>query len=132
MLHLPTLEAIFNGIAIVFMCSAIMAIKNGRRDLHKKLMLCAVASSVCFLVCYLIYHFTHAPVKYIGTHVTFYRVILVTHIALAFVLPYFITITLLRAFREKFVMHKQIARFAFPIWLYVSVTGIVIYFMVHA
>ncbi len=128
---LPLLEAIFNGISVVFMVSAIIAIKNKKKKIHRALMLGAVASSACFLICYLIYHYTHESVPYVGEWVIAYRIILISHIILAFTVPYLVTITLLRAWREKFELHKKIAKITFPIWLYVSVTGIIIYFMVH-
>ena len=130
--NLPLLEAVFNSIAVVLMTFAIVAIKNKRKALHQKLMIAAVTSSACFLVCYLIYHFTNDPVPYAGEWKTFYRVILISHIALAFTVPYFVTITLLRAWRQKFALHKKIARITFPIWMYVNITGVIIYFMVHA
>ena len=127
----PFWEAVCNGCALILMCTAMFAIKTGRRELHIRLMKGAVGFSAAFLGLYLIYHFTHTSVPYEGNFRTLYYVILITHIILAALVPFLVGYVLYQAWRQNFVKHKRIARITFPIWAYVSATGIIIYLMVH-
>jgi uncharacterized membrane protein YozB (DUF420 family) len=96
-------------------------------------MLGAFGVSIVFLVCYLVYHFNVGSVPYQGQGVmrTVYFTILITHVVLAAVVPVLAIITLWRAFQERFDKHRRIAKITFPIWLYVSITGVIVYLMLY-
>jgi uncharacterized membrane protein YozB (DUF420 family) len=131
--QLPTLNALLNTIAGCFLLSGYWAIKNGRRELHKKLMIAAFITSAIFLTSYLIYHF-HVPSKKfpdLGWIKTVYFLILFPHILLAIVMVPMILKTFWHAFREEWDQHKKIARITFPIWIYVSFTGVLVYLMLY-
>jgi protein SCO1/2/putative membrane protein len=108
-------------------------IRSGRRDAHKKTMLAAFSVSVVFLICYLIYHAQVGSVKYQGTGTirTVYLTILLTHTILAASVPVLAIITLRRALKGNFPHHRKIARWTLPIWMYVNVTGVVVYLMLY-
>src|ERR1043166_9139938 len=130
---LPALNASLNATAAVFLVTGYMLIKRGRRDLHKKCMLAALAASTAFLTSYVIYHANvgSRPFPGRGTIRVVYFAILITHVALAAtVLPLALT-TAARGLRADYPRHVKIARWTFPIWLYVSVTGVVIYVMLY-
>ena len=130
---LPAINATLNGIATVLLGSGYVAIKQGRKDLHKALMISALIVSAAFLACYLVYHY-HAgskPFPELGWIKTVYLVILVPHIILAAVMVPMILKTFWHAFRGEWESHKKIARWTFPIWMYVSLTGVVIYLMLY-
>jgi uncharacterized membrane protein YozB (DUF420 family) len=130
---LPPINAALNGIATVLLGSGYVAIKRGRKDLHKALMVSALVVSAAFLACYLIYHY-HAgskPFPDLGWIKTVYLLILVPHIILAAVMVPMILKTFWHAFRGEWERHKKIARWTFPIWMYVSLTGVVIYLMLY-
>lgn len=130
---LPAINATLNGIATVLLGSGFVAIKLGRKDLHKALMISALIVSAAFLVCYLVYHY-HAgskPFPALGWIKTVYLLILVPHIILAAVMVPMILKTFWHAFRGEWESHKKIARWTFPIWMYVSLTGVVIYLMLY-
>ena len=130
---LPALNASLNATAAVFLVAGYILIKRGRRDLHKKCMLAALAASSAFLTSYVIYH-AHVgsrPFPGQGTIRVVYFAILITHVVLAAtVLPLALT-TAARGLRAQYPRHVKIARWTFPIWLYVSVTGVVIYVMLY-
>jgi uncharacterized membrane protein YozB (DUF420 family) len=113
------------------MFSGLWAIKSGKRELHKKLMLSAVSSSAIFLGLYLVYHFNVDSKQYEGSFGFIYFPVLISHIILAITVPFLVGKILWHAFRNEMAIHKKWARVTFPIWAYVSVTGIVVYFMVH-
>lgn len=130
---LPTLNASLNSISFVLLLSGFIAIKNGKKELHIKLMTSALAVSAAFLISYLIYHY-HVPSKKfpdLGWIKTVYFLILFPHIILAAVMVPMIIKTFWHAWREEWDKHKKIARITFPIWLYVSVTGVVVYLMLY-
>lgn len=130
---LPALNATLNATAAVFLVAGYILIKNGRRALHKKCMLAAVTASTAFLTSYVIYHAQTGsrPFQGQGTIRVIYFAILITHIVLAAtVLPLALT-TAARGLRAQYPRHVKIARWTFPIWLYVSVTGVVIYVMLY-
>lgn len=112
------------------MFCGLVAVKKGRKELHKYLMLAAVGSSAIFLGLYLIYHFNVPSKTYTGEWGSIYYPILITHILLAIFVPFMVGFILLKAFKGEFQKHKKFARITFPIWAYVSITGIVVYLMV--
>jgi len=130
---LPALNATLNGTAAVLLTIAYVFIRQGRRDAHKRVMIAAFVVSVCFLISYLIYHAQVGSVRYPHTGLlrNVYLTILVTHTSLAATVPVLAIVTLRRGLRGAFVRHKAIARWTLPIWLYVSVTGVVVYLMLY-
>ncbi|MBM3735730.1 MAG: DUF420 domain-containing protein [Acidobacteria bacterium] len=129
----PALNACLNATSFLLLMLGVYFIKNGRREAHKKAMLGACAVSVLFLSCYLIYHFQVGSVRFErqGWIRTVYLSILLTHTVLAATVPVLVVVTLRRAFRGEFALHRRIARWTFPIWAYVSVTGVVVYLMLY-
>jgi uncharacterized membrane protein YozB (DUF420 family) len=130
---LPTLNASLNSVSFVLLLCGFFAIKKGKRELHIKLMTGALVVSAAFLTSYLIYHF-HVPSKKfpdLGWIKTVYLLILFPHIILATVMVPMILKTFWHAWRGEWGKHKKIARITFPIWLYVSVTGVVVYLMLY-
>ncbi|MFH6970441.1 DUF420 domain-containing protein [Flavobacterium petrolei] len=143
---LPPIYATTNGITAILLIAAVIAIKNGKRKLHERLMTGAIALSVAFLVMYVAYHMTSVSAVFgdanhnliledseklnIGSMRIFYLVILVTHIILSIAIIPMVLITYVRALAQNFDKHKKIAKITFPIWLYVAVTGVVVYLMI--
>jgi putative membrane protein len=130
---LPTLNASLNAVAATLLLVGYIAIKQKREELHKKLMVAALIVSAAFLTSYLIYHY-HVPSKNfpdLGWIKTIYLLILIPHIILAAVMVPMIIKTFWHGFRGEWEKHKKIARITFPIWMYVSVTGVVVYFMLY-
>jgi uncharacterized membrane protein YozB (DUF420 family) len=130
---LPTVNATLNGIAGVFLLAGFASIRAGRIPLHRAFMLAAVVTSALFLVSYLTYHF-QAPVTPFqgrGAERAVYFTILVTHIVLAAAVVPLALLTLYRALRGRFEAHRRLARWTLPIWLYVSVTGVLVYLMLY-
>lgn len=135
--RLRTTNAMLNGLATALLLAGLAAIKVGNTPLHKRLMLFAFAVSVAFLACYLTYHgglkhYTgvgHKPYSGAASLAGLYRVILVSHVLLAAIVPVLAIITIRRGLRQQWQAHRRIAKVTFPIWLYVSVTGVVIYWM---
>ena len=130
---LPTLNAILNGSGFVLLLSGFYFIKQGNITAHKMCMLSAFFLSVLFIISYLIYHFNVGSVHFAKTGLIrqIYLVILVSHTILAVVNVPLILITIYRAWKENFTRHVKIARWTLPIWLYVSVTGVIIYLMLY-
>ena len=131
--NLADLNAILNGVAFVLICAGLAAIKRGNEDLHKKLMLAAVGVSAAFLVSYLVYHAKVGSVKYTGEGAIryVYFAILITHVILAAVQVPLIIMTVVRGLKGQLDKHRRLARITAPIWLYVSLTGVVIYVMLY-
>lgn len=131
--NLPALNATLNGISALLLITGFILIKQGRRQTHKKVMLTAFGVSVLFLLSYLIYHAYAGSTPFTGQGWVrpIYFFILISHIILAAVIVPLALITLLRALREQFDTHRKIARWTLPLWLYVSVTGVVIYVMLY-
>ncbi|HZD31290.1 MAG TPA: DUF420 domain-containing protein, partial [Candidatus Angelobacter sp.] len=127
--------AFLNGTSAVLIGAGYYCIKHGRRQAHKRLMLTAFVTSTLFLISYLYYHLVlRAGVTHFkgdGIWRPIYFSILLSHTFLAVVVVPFILVALSRALKGNFVRHKAIARYAFPIWMYVSVTGVVIYVMLY-
>jgi uncharacterized membrane protein YozB (DUF420 family) len=130
---LPALNAVLNGTAAVLLVTAYVLIRQGRREAHKRVMLTAFTVSTLFLISYLTYHALAGIVYYRGIGVirTVYLTILYTHTALAVTVPVLAIITLRRGLKAWFPQHRKIARWTLPIWLYVSVTGVVVYLMLY-
>lgn len=130
---LPTLNASLNSLSAILLLAGYLSIKNGKPELHKKLMISALIVSSAFLTSYLIYHW-HVPSKKfpdLGWIKIVYFFILIPHIILAIVMVPMILKTFWHAFRGEWVAHKKIARITFPIWMYVSITGVIVYFMLY-
>lgn len=129
---LPPIYATINGITAVVLVVAVLAIKNGKRKLHEQLMTTAIALSVAFLVMYVAYHMTSESTKFGGEGMirNVYFFILLSHILLSIAVIPLVLITYVRALAERFDRHKKIAKITFPIWLYVAVTGVVVYLMI--
>ena len=129
---LPPIYAAINGVTAIVLVGGVLAIKNGKRKLHEGLMTTAIALSVAFLVMYVAYHMTSDSTKFggEGTIRYVYFFILITHIALSIAVIPLVLITYVRALANKFDRHKKIAKITFPIWLYVAVTGVVVYLMI--
>ena len=129
---LPPIYAGINGLTAVVLVVAVIAIKNKNRMLHENLMKFAIVLSVMFLVMYVAYHMTSDSTKYGGEGVIkyIYYFILVTHIMLSIVIIPFVLITYVRAITNNIERHKKIAKITFPLWLYVAVTGVIVYFMI--
>ena len=130
---LPALNATLNGSSFVLLLSGYVMIKRGNRDAHRKLMTAAFGCSVLFLISYLIYHAQVGSVRYQrqGAIRMVYLSILLTHTVLAASVPVLAVITLRRALQGDFVRHRALARWSFPIWGYVSVTGVIVYWMLY-
>jgi uncharacterized membrane protein YozB (DUF420 family) len=131
--YLPTLNAILNGTAAVLLLIGFLLIKNRKIHQHRAVMLTAFGVSILFLTSYLVYHAQvgSVPFKHQGTIRTIYFAILISHTLLAATVPVLAIITLNRALKKRFARHRAIARWTFPIWLYVSVTGVVVYLMLY-
>lgn len=130
---LPALNAVLNATAAVLLVCAYILIRRGRREAHKRVMLAAFTVSTLFLISYLTYHAQVGSVRYPhpGAIRTVYLIILFTHTVLAAAVPVLAIVTLRRGLAGNFVRHKAIARWTLPIWLYVSVTGVVVYLMLY-
>jgi len=130
---LPIVNASLNGLATVLLVYGYTLIRQGKRDQHKRVMLSAFAVSVIFLICYLVYHYNVGSVPYQGQGWmrTVYFTILISHVILAAIVPVLVILTIWRAFQERFDKHRKIAKITLPIWLYVSVTGVIVYLMLY-
>lgn len=131
--QLPTLNAALNSLSAVFLFAGYLFIRVKNRDAHRACMLLAFACSMLFLISYLVYHFQVGSVGFKGQGWIrpVYFTILISHTILAAAVVPLALIALVRALRERFDAHRRIARWTFPIWLYVSVTGVVIYLMLY-
>ena len=129
----PTLNAVLNGTAAVLLAWGFLLIRNRRKDQHRRVMIAAFSVSVLFLISYLVYHFNAGVVyfQHQGLIRTVYLSILGTHTALAAAVPVLAIITLNRGLHARFPRHRAIARWTLPIWMYVSVTGVVVYLMLY-
>jgi putative membrane protein len=129
---LPPIYATINGLTAVILIAAIVAIKNGNRKLHENLMKVAIGCSVAFLGMYVAYHMTSDSTKFGGEGIVkyVYYFILITHILLSIIIIPLVLITYVKALAQRFDKHKKIAKITFPIWLYVAVTGVIVYLMI--
>jgi putative membrane protein len=129
---LPPIYATINGITAALLVSAVVAIKKGNRAIHEKLMTTAIVCSVVFLIMYVAYHMTADPTKFGGEGAIkyVYFFLLLTHIALSVTIIPLVLFTYVKALAGQFDNHKKIAKITFPLWLYVAVTGVVVYLMI--
>jgi putative membrane protein len=129
---LPPIYATVNGVTAILLVIALWAIKNKKRQLHETLMKTCIGLSAAFLVMYILYHMTsdstsyggEGPIKYV------YYFILITHIILSVFITPLVLITFSRALKSDFERHRKLAKFTFPIWLYIAVTGVIVYLMI--
>jgi len=131
--YLPSVDATLNAASAVFLTLGFYFIRQRNIRAHKACMLSAFATSTIFLVCYLTYHYFHGVTHFPGQGAvrSFYFVLLGSHTVLAAVIVPLVLTTLYRAWRQRFLQHKRIARWTLPTWLYVSVTGVVVYVMLY-
>lgn len=131
--NLPAVNATLNGISAVLLISGFIAIRKGNRRAHRTLMLSALGVSILFLVSYLYYHSQAGTTRFTGQGWvrSVYFIILGSHTILAMVIVPLVIATLYFALRENFVRHRRLARVTLPTWLYVSITGIVVYLMLY-
>jgi putative membrane protein len=131
---LPTLNACFNASSSVLMVAGILAIKRGRRDIHLRFMLGALLASTLFLLSYIAYHHFHGDTKFagVGWIRPVYFFILISHIILSAVVLPLLLATVYFAATDRLQRHKPLARIVFPLWLYVSISGVAVYFFLKA
>jgi uncharacterized membrane protein YozB (DUF420 family) len=132
--QLPHLNAVLNSLSALFLVAGFLFIRRGRVLAHKRMMTGALLSSTLFLISYLIYHFVFQGLTRFtgqGAIRTLYLGILFTHTVLAAVILPFVLVTVTRALRGDFARHRRIARWTLPMWLYVSVTGVIVYWMLY-
>ena len=129
---LPPVYAFINAITAVFLTIAYIAIKRKKIILHERLMKISIGLSVIFLVMYVAYHMTSEPTPYGGEGIikTVYYFILVSHVILSIGIIPLVLVTYVRAISKLFADHKKIARYTFPIWMYIAVTGVIVYLMI--
>jgi uncharacterized membrane protein YozB (DUF420 family) len=130
---LPPLNAVLNALSAGLLLAGYLLIRAGRRDAHRACMLAALLSSTLFLTSYLVYHFRVGSVRFHGPAALrpVYLAILISHTLLAAAIPPLALVTLSRALRSRFDAHRRIARVTLPLWGYVSVTGVLIYWMLY-
>jgi putative membrane protein len=129
---LPPIYASINGLTALLLIAAVWAIKNGKRQLHQNLMTSCIALSLVFLAMYVAYHMTSDSTSFGGEGIIryVYYFILISHVLLSIAIIPLVLHTYARAYLKKFERHKKLARITFPIWLYVAVTGVVVYLMI--
>lgn len=124
---MPAVNAVCNGSAAILLLLGYRAIRNQQRRLHQGLMLSAFVASLVFLVGYLGYHYIHGDSHYVGAYRPLYLFVLASHVLLSLPLVPLVLTTMYFAAQGRFAVHRKVARVTFPIWLYVSVTGVVVY-----
>lgn len=131
---LPAVNAALNATAAILLTAGWVAIRRRAVRVHKRLMVAAFAASAAFLVSYLVYHYAHGDTKYQGAGWlrAVYLLVLASHVLLSMLVPPMALTALYFAWRREFVRHRRLARVAVPVWLYVSVSGVAIYFMLRA
>ena len=130
---LADVDAVLNALAFLFLSAALIAIKRGNVELHKKLIFVAVTFSAAFLVCYVVYHLNAPPVKFAkeGWIRSVYFPLLISHVVLAVVQVPLILRTLYLGLQDRRAQHRKWAKVTTPIWLYVSITGVIVYWMLY-
>ncbi|MEQ8218045.1 MAG: DUF420 domain-containing protein [Arenibacter sp.] len=129
---LPPIYASINGLTAVLLVVAVLAVKNGKLELHQKLMTACIVLSLAFLVMYVAYHMTSDSTSFGGEGIVryIYFFILVTHIILSIVIIPLVLRTYAKAYLKNYAAHRKLAKITFPLWLYVAVTGVVVYLMI--
>jgi uncharacterized membrane protein YozB (DUF420 family) len=132
--YLPLINSILNSICTILLLIGFVQIRRGKRQLHQKIMWAAFSVSTIFLISYLIFHYQVGSVPFRGTGWVrpVYFTILISHIILAAAIVPLILLTLSRAVQKKFDLHRKIARITWPLWMYVSVTGVIVYLFMDA
>ena len=130
---LPAVNASLNAISALLLATGFVFIRRGEIERHRFCMIAALVVSTVFLACYVTYHANHGSTPYPGTGWMrgLYFLVLVPHVLLAIAVPPLALVTVSRAWRADFLRHKKIARITFPIWMYVSVTGVIVYWMLR-
>jgi putative membrane protein len=130
---LPAVNATLNGISGVLLIAGYLLMRARRIELHRRVMTAAFATSSLFLICYVVYHANVGSVRFTrpGFVRPLYFTILITHVTLAAAVPPLAIITLSRGLKARYPQHRRIARWTFPIWLYVSVTGVLVYVLLY-
>ena len=131
--HLSIVNALLNGSSAIFIILGVRSIQRGKKKKHQRSMLIALLLSSLFLISYIIYHHFHGDTKFLGQGLIrpIYFLILISHIVLSVIALPIVLITFAFAFLSKFTLHRRIARYTFPIWLYVSVTGVLVYLILN-
>lgn len=131
--YFPALIAGLNGTSAVLLLVGRNLIMRGKESAHRACMIAAVVSSGLFLACYLYFHAHVGDIRFLGPHLwhVIYLIILIPHVILAIVIVPLVFITLVRGLRGRFDKHRAIARWTWPLWMYVSVTGVIVYFMLY-
>ena len=131
--YFPALIASLNGASAVLLGTGRYLISRNRIAAHRACMIAAVASSAIFLACYLYFHAHVGDIRFLGPHLwhVIYLIVLIPHVILAIVIVPMVIITLSRGLRAKYDRHRAIARWTFPLWMYVSLTGVLVYFMLY-
>lgn len=130
----PPLNASLNATSAVFLLVGFWFIKNGKKNAHRLSMICALVASSVFLGCYVYYHYTSGHTKFPKEYPVarmVYFCILIPHVILALVNVPLVILTVVAAIKGNFERHRKFARIAFPVWLFVSVTGVIVYFMIY-
>jgi len=127
---LPPIYAGINGLTAILLIIAFIAIKSKKVNLHKNIIQFCLLLSLLFLLCYVAYHMTSEPTEYLGNYRGVYLFILISHILLSIIVIPFVLFSYLFALEEKFDKHKKLTKISFPIWLYVAITGVIVYFMI--
>ena len=129
---LPPIYASINAVTAILLVFAVAAVKKGNLKLHEKLMKAAILCSVVFLVLYVLYHMTSDSTAYLGEGAIryVYYFVLISHIVLSIAVIPFVLITYVRGITNQVALHKKIAKYTFPLWLYVAVTGVIVYVMI--
>jgi len=131
---LPIINACLNALATLFLSLGYFFVRKGNKSAHKKCMISALLTSAVFLTCYLIYHFnTEVVTRFVNPSWfrPIYLVILITHVILAVVILPLIFMTFSRALKARYELHKKIAKWTWPLWMYVSITGVLIYLLLY-
>ena len=131
--YLPHVNACLNGTSAVLLFYGYLFIRSGNVAAHRACQLSALAVSILFLASYLTYHFNHGTTRFQGTGLArpIYFTVLTSHTILAMVIVPLVVLTFYRAFRQDFTRHRRIARITLPLWLYVSITGVIVYLMLY-
>ena len=130
---LPTLNAVLNTACFFLLVAGWALVRRGRRDAHRVAMLGALATSAAFLASYLVYHFEVGSVRFAGRGAirTVYFAVLLSHTLLAAAIVPLVLVTVARALRRRFAAHRALARYTLPLWLWVSASGVVVYWMLY-
>jgi uncharacterized membrane protein YozB (DUF420 family) len=131
--YLPHVNACLNGTSAVLLFSGYLFIRSGNVAAHRTCQISALVVSILFLASYLTYHFNHGTTRFQGTGLArpIYFTVLTSHTILAIVIVPLVALTFYRAFRRDFIRHRRIARITLPLWLYVSITGVIVYLMLY-